>query len=156
MYARRILLTAVVVPAFTLSAQPRGGDTPSTAKAAARAGSARLDQRHARFASIDGKRFDITPATTSGVLDRLRTAVSLGVLDSDAGAVDDVSFGAGRVSPYPMPWGIARGVYAESGGKVYPAKRAVEKADALPTWQLTVRTGNGCWWLWVFTGAPVC
>jgi hypothetical protein len=156
MYARRLLLAAVVVPAFTLSAQPQGAASASGAKTAARPGSARLDQARARSASIDDRRVDVTPANLSGVLDRLRTAVSLGVLDTEAGAADDLSLVAGRISPYPMPWGIARAVYAESGRTVYPAKRAIEKPAALPAWQLTVRSGSACWWLWVFTGTPVC
>ena len=151
----RLLLAAIVSPAFTLSAQ-NGGLVPSRANNAARAASARLDQAHARSASIDARRFAFTPAHLSGVLDRLRTAVSLGVLDTEAGAVDDLSLVEGRISPYPMPWGTARAVYAEPGRKAYPANRVIDKPDALPAWQLTVRTGSGCWWLWVFTGAPVC
>ena len=151
----RLLLAAIVSPAFTLSAQ-NGRPVSSGAMTAASAGIVRLDQPHARSASIDGKRVDVTPAIPSGVLDRLRTAVSLGVLDTEAGAEDDLSLVAGRISPYPMPWGIARAVYAESGRTVYPAKRAIEKPDALPAWQLTVRSESGCWWLWVFTGLPVC
>src|SRR6185503_2159370 len=74
MYARRLRLTAMLFPVFTLSAQQQGVAAPSAATIAAVARSAPLDRAHARSASIDGKRFDITPADLSAVtsLDRLR------------------------------------------------------------------------------------
>ena len=66
MYARRLLLAAVVVAAFTLVAQQQVGAALSDATTAAPGGSARLDQAHARTASIDGKRLDITKLTGFG------------------------------------------------------------------------------------------
>ena len=158
MYARRLLLAAVVVPVFTLSAQPQGG-TPNGATIAAAARGARLNQTHARSASIDGKRFDITPADLSGVttLEQLRAGVFLGVLDNEAGAAEDVSLPAGRFNLYLTQVGGAWAAYAESGGKVYPAKRAIEKPNGPPGQQPTFRRGSGCWWLWlIFTGIEVC
>ena len=152
----RLLLAVIVVPAFTLTAQQQGGAAPSGATTAAQAASAGLEQAPARSASIDDKRFDITPAKRRGVgiLERLRSAVYLGVLDS--GAAEDLSLLAGGFSPYPMPAGVALRVYAEAGEKVFPARRAIEKPDTPPTWQPTVSSGSGCWWLWVFTGVPFC
>jgi hypothetical protein len=149
----RLLLAVIVFPAFTLGAQQQGG----TGTSRATAGFARLRQAHARSASIDDKRV-ITPASASGarILERLRLALLLGVFDDEAGAPEDVSLLAGRISPYPMPGGVARPVYAEPGGKVYPATRVIEKAGAPRAWQPTDHSGSGCWWLWVFTGVPFC
>jgi hypothetical protein len=159
MYARRLLFAAVVAPAFALSAQRQGGAAPSGATIAAAARGARLDPGHARSASIDGKRFDITPADLSGVtsLERLRSGVFLGVLDNEAGTAEDVSLPAGRFNLYLTQVGGAWAAYAESGGKVYPAKRAIEKPDGPPGQQPTFSRGSGCWWLWlIFTGVQVC
>jgi hypothetical protein len=101
MYARRLLLAAVVVPAFTLSAQPQGG-VPSGATIAAAASGARLDPARARSASIDGARFDITPTEPSDVrrLERLHSGVLLGVPHTQAGAAEDVTFAAERFNRY--------------------------------------------------------
>lgn len=153
----RLLLAVIVFPAFTLSGQ-QGAGTPSGATTAPRAASAPLRQTHARSASIDDKRTDITRANRSGarILERLRSAVFLGVLDTEAGAADGASSLAGGFSPYPMPGGVARAAYAEPGEKMYPARRTIEKPDARPAWQPTVSSGTACWWLWVFTGMPVC
>ena len=159
MYARRLLLAAVVVPAFTLSAQLQGQGPPNGATIAAAAKSARLDRGRARSASIDGKKFDITPADLSGVtsLENLRSGVFLGVLDNEAGAAEDVSLPTGRYNLYLTQVGGTWAAYAESGGKVYPAKRAIEKPDGPPGQQPTFRRGSGCWWLWlIFTGIEVC
>ena len=102
MYARRLLLVAVVVPAFTLSAPLRAQGTPNGTTIAAAARGARLDPARARSASIDGKKFDITPADLSGVtsLDRLKSGVFLGVLDNEAGVAEDVSLPTGRFHRY--------------------------------------------------------
>lgn len=159
MYARRLLLAAVVVPAFTLSAQLQGQGPPNGATIAAAAKSARLDRGRARSASIDGKKFDITPADLSGVtsLENLRSGVFLGVLDNEAGAAEDVSLPTGRYNLYLTQVGGTWAAYAESAGKVYPAKRAIEKPDGPPGQQPTFRRGSGCWWLWlIFTGIEVC
>ena len=134
MYARRLLLAAVVVAAFTLVAQQQVGAALSDATTAAPGGSARLDQAHARTASIDGKRLDITPVNLSSdaILERLRSAV------------------------FPMQVRGAWGAYAESDETVYPATSAIEKSDDPPAWQRPVSPESGCWWLWLVTGMPVC
>jgi hypothetical protein len=149
----RLLLAAIVLTAFTLSAQQQRGVAPSRATAAV----ARLSQVDARSASIDDKQ-DITPAnvTSARILDRLRLALLLGVFDDEAGAAEDMGLLAGRVSPYPMPRSLARPVYAEPEGKVYPATRVIDKPGAPRGWQPTDSSGSGCWWLWVFTGVPFC
>jgi len=154
----RLLLAVIVFPAFTLTAQPHGNDAPIGASTAARAGSARLEKARARSASIDDKSFATTPANRSGagMLERLRSAVSFGTLDTEARAAEEVRSLAGGFSPYPMPGGVALRVYSEPGEKVHPARRAIEKPDTPPTSQPTVNSGSGCWWLWVFTGVPFC
>jgi hypothetical protein len=153
----RLLLAVIVVPAFTLTAQQEGGAAPSGATTA-RAASERLRQARARSASIDDKRVDKTPAnrTSARILERLRSAVRVGVIDTEAGAAEDISLLPAGFSPYPMPWGIARAAFAEAAEKVYPATRAIEKPEPRPAWQPTVSSGSACWWLWVFTGMPVC
>jgi hypothetical protein len=158
MHARRYLLAALVFPAFTLSAQQQGA-APSGPTIAAAARGARLDHGRARSASIDGKRFDITPADLSGVtsLERLRSGVFLGVLDNQAGAAEDVSLPVGRFNLYLSQGGGTWAAYAESAGKVYPAKRTIEKPNGPPGQQPTFSRGSGCWWLWlIFTGIEVC
>src|SRR6478672_4287584 len=121
----RLLLAVIVFPAFTLTAQQQSGAAPSGTRASALAVSARRAQAHARSRSMDDKRFDITPANRSAVpiLERLRTAVFLGVLDTEAGAAGDASLLSGGYSPYPMPGGVARALDADPGEKVYPARR---------------------------------
>ena len=148
----RLLLAAIVLTAFTLSAQQQRGAAASRATAGSTP-----RQAHAHSESIGEPRHS-TPANVSGarILDRLRVSVLLGVFDDEASAPEDVRLLAGRVSPYPMPGGVARPVYAEPGEAVYTATRVIEKPDALPTWQLTDNSGSGCWWLWVFTGVPFC
>ena len=158
MYARRLRLTAMLFPVFTLSAQQQGVAAPSAATIASVARSAPLDRAHARSASIDGKRFDITPADLSAVtsLDRLRSGVFLGVLDNEAGTAEDVSLPPGRFNLYLTQVGGAWTAYAESGGMVYPAKRSIEEPDGPPGQQPTFSRGSGCWWLWRITGIQVC
>ena len=159
MYARRLLLVAVVVPAFTLSAPLRAQGTPNGTTIAAAARGARLDPARARSASIDGKKFDITPADLSGVtsLDRLKSGVFLGVLDNEAGVAEDVSLPTGRFNLYLAQVGGTWAAYAESGGKIYPAKRTSEKPDGPSDKQPKFSRGSGCWWLWlIFTGIEVC
>ena len=156
----RLVLAVIVLPAFTLPAQQQSGTAPSGTRASARAGSARHAQAAARPRSIDDKRFHITPANRSAVpiLERLRSAVFLGVLDTEAGAAGDASLLSGGYSPYPMPGGVARALDADPGEKVYVARRMIEKPKASPAWQptLAARSDSGCWWLWVFTGVPFC
>ena len=159
MYARRLLVTAVIVPAFTLSAQQQGAFAASVATIAAAARGGRLDQARARSASIDGRRFDITPANLSGVtsLEHLRSGVFFGLLDNEAGAAEDVSLPAGRFDLYLTQVGGAWAAYAESDSRVYPAKRTIEKPNDPPGQQPTFSRGSGCWWLWlIFTRIEVC
>ena len=154
----RLLLAGIVFPAFTLTAQPQASAATSRATPAARAGNTRLDPAHARLVSIDHKRFNIAPANRSHVrlLERRRSAVFLGVLDSEVGAAEEVSLLAGRFSPYPMPGGVGRAMYAEPGEGAYFAGPATDKPHTSPSRQPTFRSGRGCWYLWVFTGKPVC
>ena len=154
----RLLLAAIVVPAFTVTAQPQGGAATSGATPAARAGSARVGQARARSAWIDDELLASTRATRSDdlILERLRSAVFLGALDPEPRAAEDVSFVGGAFSVYSMPGGVFRAVHAEPGEQSYQASPAIEKAAGRPAWQPTVRVGSGCWWLWVFTGTPVC
>ncbi len=149
----RLLLAVIAFPAFTLTAQQHSGAASSHATA----GIARFRHAAARSASIDDRR-GIAPSNVSGarILERLRLALLLGVFDDEAGAPDDVSALAGRISPYPMPGGIARPVYAAPGEKVSTATRVIEKASVPPAWRPTDGSGSGCWWLWVFTGVPFC
>ena len=153
----RLLLAAIVFPAFTLAAQRPSGALPAGAAVAAALGTARLDRAQARPASIDGERSDVAPATSSGVriLERLRSAVFLGVLDDEATAADEMGLPAGRFNPYPRG-GDAWTPYTESRGMVYPEKGASEKSDVQPGWRPAVGRWSGCWWMWVFTGVPVC
>lgn len=153
----RLLLAGIVFPAFTLTAQPQGA-APSGATPAARAGNARLVQAHARLVSIDHRRLDITPANRNHVrlLERRGSAAFLGVLDSEVGAAEEVSLLAGRFSPYPMPDGVGRAMYVEPGEGVYFARPATDTPHTSTSRQRTVRSGGGCWYLWVSSGLPVC
>ena len=79
------------------------------------------------------------------------------VLDNEAGAAEDVSLPTGRFNLYLTQAGGAWAAFAESEGKVYPAKRTIEKPDGPPGQLPTFRRGSGCWWLWlIFTGIEVC
>jgi hypothetical protein len=100
MFARRLLLTAMLFPVFTLSAQQQGVAAPS--------------------------------------------------------AAEDVSLPPGRFNLYLTQVGGAWTAYAESGGRVYPAKRSIETPDGPPGQQPRFSRGSGCWWLWLITGIQVC
>jgi hypothetical protein len=63
MNARRLILPAMFLPFVAVSAQvQQGGAGPSASTIAAKAKSAKLDQRHAKSAAINGKKFNLTPA----------------------------------------------------------------------------------------------
>src|SRR5215831_2025674 len=135
MNARRFTLAALVVPFVTLSAQVKqqgGGEAgPSASTIAAKAKNAKLDQKHAKSASINGKKFNILPADFSTIASReqLSAGVFLGVLDNEAGASEDVSLPPGRFNLYLHQSGGQWQAYAEQNGKTYKAKRAVERPD---------------------------
>ena len=77
--------------------------------------------------------------------------------EGEAGAAEDVSIPVGRFNLYLTQKDGAWAAYAESGGKVFPAKRTIEKPNGPPGQQPTFRRGSGCWWLWlIFTGIEVC
>ena len=159
MYTRRLILSALLFPTLALSAQQQqGGAAPSAATISAAARSARLDRARARSASIDGKRFDLTPADFTGLTpERARAGVYLGVLDNEATAAEDVSLPAGRFNLYLTQTNGAWTAYAEQGGRLYPAKRTIEKADGPPNNEPAFRRGSGCWWIWmVFFSVYVC
>ena len=47
--------------------------------------------------------------------------------------------------------------HAEQNGKIYKAKRAIERPDTPQGMEPTFNRGSGCWWLWlIFTGINVC
>jgi hypothetical protein len=128
----RFLLAAIVLPAFTLSAQQKGSAGPGGATTAPPAGSARRHAAHVQSASTEAKRVDISPASLSGVRvrERRRSAAVVHMVDKDVGAAEDVSLLALGFSAYPMPWGVAKGGYAEPGENLTRAKRAIGKPDA--------------------------
>src|SRR5215204_5780220 len=151
MHTRRLILSALLFPMLALSAQQQqGGAAPSGATIAAAARSARLDRAHARSASIDGKRFDITPAEFTGLTaERFGSGVFLGVLDNEAGAAEDVGIPTGRFNLYLAQVNGTMTAYAEQNGRIFPAKRTIRKADGPPNNEPAFRRGSGCWWLWL-------
>ena len=99
---------------------------------------------------------DVAPTSGVTIVERVRSELRE-MLDTNTGTAEDVSLPAGRFNLYLMQVGGSWAAYAESGGKVYPAKRAIEKPDGPPGQQPTLRRGSGCWWLWlIFTGIEVC
>ena len=162
MYARRLLSSITLgacLAATLVAAAPLAAQAPEASTIASAARGARLDRAHTRSASIDGKRFDITPADYSGIksMEQLRAGVFLGVLDNEAGAAEDVSLPTGRFNLYLTQSNGVLVAYAEQGGKVYPAKRTIQKPEGPPNNQPQFRRGSGCWWLWlIFTGIEVC
>jgi hypothetical protein len=162
MHARRRLHSLTLgacLAAALLAAAPLAAQAPEAATIATAARGARLDRAHTRSASIDGKRFDITPADFSGIrsVEQIRAGIFLGVLDNEAGAAEDVSLPTGRFNLYLTQSNGALVAYAEQSGKVYPAKRTIQKPEGPPNDQPQFRRGSGCWWLWlIFTGIEVC
>jgi len=160
MNARRWIVSALFLPFFTVSAQVQaGGASPSASTIAAKAKSAKLDQAHAKSAAINGKKFNIVPADFSTITsrDELGAGVFLGTLENEAGASEDVSLPPGRFNLYLSQAGGQWQAYAEQNGKIYKAKRAVERPDTPAKMEPTFNRGSGCWWLWlIFTGINVC
>src|SRR5262245_66016630 len=98
-----MLLSTMFVPLAFASAQvQQPGNKPPTppnaATIAAKAKTAKLDQKHAKNASINGKKFNLIPADLSGITsrDQLAAGALIGVLDNEAGAAEDVSLPPGR------------------------------------------------------------
>ena len=160
MSVRRFILPALFLPFVAVSAQvQQGGAGPSASTIAAKARSAKLDQKHAKSAAINGKKFNIVPADFSSIASReqLSAGVFLGVLDNEAGTSEDVSLPPGRFNLYLNQAGGQWQAYAEQGGKIYKAKRAIERPDTPANMDPTFNRGSGCWWLWlIFTGINVC
>jgi hypothetical protein len=160
MKTRHLILLALVAPVVTLTAQKQQGSAPpSAASIAAQAKAAKLDRAHAKSAAINGKKFNIVPADFSGISsrDQLTGGVFLGVLDNEAGASEDVSIPQGRFNLYLSQSSAGWEAYAEQNGRLFKAKRAIERADTPARMEPTFNRGSGCWWLWlIFTGINVC
>jgi hypothetical protein len=155
-----LILSVLFLPFVAVAAQvQQGGAQPSASAIAAKAKSAKLDQKHAKSASINGKKFNIVPADFSTISsrDQLGAGVFLGVLDNEAGATEDVSLPPGRFNLYLSQSDGQWQAHAEQNGKIYKAKRAIEKPDTPQGMDPTFNRGSGCWWLWlIFTGINVC
>ena len=121
----RLLLAAIVFPLVNLTAQPQGAAARSGPTPTARSDSTRRDQARGRSSSIERKRCDVTTAKSPGVgiRERVRSAAFVGLPDAGAGAPDAGSLLPGGFSPYPMPGGVARAMYAEPGERVYFPRR---------------------------------
>lgn len=130
----RLLLAAIVLPAFSLSSQ-RPRDAAPTGAATA-----------AVTTNMSGVR----------VRQRLRWAVFLGVLEDEAGAAVDVGLLAASYTPYRTLVDGTKPVYAESGGKVYAPHRSIEDADDPPASRPTINRWSVCWWVQVVIGWPFC
>jgi hypothetical protein len=160
MKSHQLILLALVAPAVTLTAQRQQGSAPPSAAAiVAKAKAAKLDRGHAKSAAINGKKFNIVPADFSGLSSReqLGAGVFLGVLDNEAGATEDVSLPPGQFNLYLSQSSSGWEAYAEQNGRLFKAKRAIERADTPAGMEPTFNRGSGCWWLWlIFTGINVC
>jgi len=160
MHARRLILSALVLPFVSVPAQRQQGSAPPTAAAiAAKAKSSKLDQAHAKTAAINGKKYNIVPADFTGLTnrDQLSAGVFLGVLDNEAGTAEDVSLPPGKFNLYLSQGSSGWEAYAEQNGRLYKAKRAIERPDTPSRMEPTFNRGSGCWWLWlIFTGINVC
>ena len=136
MHPRRLLLAALIIPTFTLSAQ-HGSAAPNGATIAAATRTARLDHARAqaasRPASIDSLRFGITPPEPSGdtSLERLRPGAFPGVGGSEAESAEEVSLLAGPFQPYRTRAGSVWIVHAESGGN--PAHAGAQRMHLTTT-----------------------
>jgi len=162
MQARRFFLAALVLPFATLSAQvqQQGGSPPSAATIAAKAKNAKLDLKHAKTASINGKKFNITPADLSGITsrDQLAAGALIGVLDNEAGPKEDVSLPPGKFNIYLQQTNGQWQTWAEQNGKVYKAKRNWERTDLQLGAEPQFSRGSGCWvfyvviffWYWCY------
>ena len=160
MNARRLILAALAVPFVTLSAQVKQQGSPSASTIAAKAKNAKLDVKHAKNASINGKKFNLIPADLSGITSREQLAAGafIGVLDNEAGAAEDVSLPPGRFNIYVEQAGGQLQTYAEQNGKIFKAKRNFERTDLAPGTEPQFSRGSGCWvftliiiwWQWCF------
>jgi len=158
--SRRLFVPALLVPFLSLAAQqPQGSSPPAAATIVAKAKAAKLNQAHAKAAAINGKKFNITPADFSGIKKRddLKGGVFLGVLDNEAGASEDVSLPPGKFNLYVTESAGGWEAYAEQNGRLFKAKRALERPDTPANMEPTFSRGSGCWWLNLFiTGIYVC
>jgi hypothetical protein len=158
-----LLSTMMFLPILVADAQVQqggAGTPPSAAVIAAKAKTAKLDQKHAKTASINGKKFNLIPADMSGITsrDQLAAGALIGVLDNEAGLADDVSLPSGRFNIYLEQSGGQWQTYAEQNGKVYKAKRNFERKDIAPGTEPQFSRGSGCWvftlvifwWQWCF------
>jgi hypothetical protein len=156
-----MLLSTMFVPLAFASGQVKqsGGETatpPSASTIAAKAKSAKLDTKHAKSASINGKKFNLIPADLSGITsrDQLAAGTLIGVLDNEAGAAEDVSLPPGRFNIYLEQSGGQWQTWAEHNGKVYKAKRNFERKDLALGTEPQFSRGSGCWvfyivfWFW--------
>jgi hypothetical protein len=153
MKVRQLSLLALVVPFVTVTAQKQQGSAPPSAAAiVAKAKAAKLDQAHGKSAAINGKKFNIVPADFSGITsrDQVANGLFLGVLDNEAGASEDVSLPPGRFNLYLAQTGNGWEAYAEQNGRLFKAKRAIERADSPPNNEPTFSRGSGCWWVWLY------
>ena len=158
MKSHRLILSALFLPfvAFGAQVQQSAGAQPSAAAIAAKAKSAKLDQKHAKSASINGKKFNLIPADLSGITSREQLAAGalIGVLDNEAGAAEDVSLPPGRFNIYLEQSGGQWQTYAEQNGKVYKAKRNFERKYLALGTEPQFSRGSGCWvfyivfWFW--------
>lgn len=160
MNVRQLILPAMALPIISLSAQQQQGSAaPSAATIVAKAKAAKLDRGHAKTAAINGKKYNIVPADFSGLSsrDQLSAGVFLGVLDNEAGLSEDVSLPPGQFNLYLSQSNGGWVAYAEQNGRLYKAKRAIERPDTPSKMEPTFNRGSGCWWLWlIFTGINVC
>jgi hypothetical protein len=160
MKLHKLILPALFLPVVAATAQvQQGGAQPSASAIVAKAKSAKLDRAHAKSAAINGKKFNIVPADFSAISNReqLEGGLFLGVLDNEAGASEDVSLPPGQFNLYLNQSGGQWKAYAEQNGKIYNAKRAIERPDTPARMEPTFNRGSGCWWLWlIFTGINVC
>ncbi len=126
--------------------------------ARAKAKGKRLTDDKTRKATIQGKKFELTPADLSAAKPAdLKDGVFVGMLDTEASLTEDVSLLPGTYDLYVAQVNGVWTGYAERNGRLIKAKRAVERPDTSPTMEPTFNLGSGCWWLWLLvTGLNVC
>lgn len=160
MNTRRFVLAALLLPLplplpfVTLSAQVQqqagAAGEPSAATIAAKAKKAKLDVKHAKNASINGKKFNIVPTDLTGMTrEQLAAGAVIGVLDNEAGAADDVSLPPGKFNIYLQQIGGQWQGYAEQNGKIYRPKRNSVRTDVAPGSEPQFSRGSGCWTIYV-------
>ncbi|MFL5403925.1 MAG: hypothetical protein ACJ8BF_14045 [Gemmatimonadales bacterium] len=120
---------------------------------------AKLNDKLAKHAEINGKKFDFTPADYSGLksVDDVKAGVYLGVLDTDASIAEDVSLPPGKYDIFVAQVGGQWQAYAMRGGKIVKAAKTVMERPTPPNAEPVFSRGSGCWWLNLFiTGIYVC